>query len=194
MAHVNLTMEIPSKDIADLRNMLDWNGGPASGGHPKAWPVRKMLALIKGVLVGAYRGYIRTTLCTARASGTFTGTAAGVAPDDTITIAGTTLTNKASPASEDEFADAATDALLAASLAAAINAHSVLSKIVFAVVTTAASGIVTVYSKYPGPIGNLITLAESGGYTVSGASMTGGSGDEVDEFQRGYDPATALAG
>lgn len=193
MAHVNLTLEIPGKDIADLRAMLDY-GALAAGRHPSVPLFRKVLALFKGVLVGAYRGYIRTTLCTARASGTFTGTAAGVAPNDTITIAGTTLTNKASPASEDEFADAATNALLAASLAAAINAHSVLSKIVFAVVTTAADGVVTVYSKYPGTIGNLITLAESGGYSVSGANMTGGAGDEMDEFQKGYDPATALAG
>lgn len=193
MAHVNLTLEIPGKGVEDLRAMLDF-GVLASGRRQSMRNLRKTLALFKGVLVGAYRGYIRTTLCTARASATITGTAAGVAPGDLVVIAGTTLTNAASPASEDEFADSATTATLAANLAAAINVHSVLQKIVFAVVTTAASGVVTVYSKYPGPIGNLITLTETGGYSVSAAALAGGSGDEMDDYQKGYDPSTALAG
>lgn len=185
MAYVNVMLNVPNKSIEDLRAMLDF---------PHPTQIRKILGLLRGLINGSYRGFIRSTLCSERASGTFTGTAAAVAPNDTVVIAGTTLTNKASPANQDEFADAATNALLAASLAACINAHTTLSKIVFAVVTNAANGVVTVYSKYPGTIGNLITLAESGGYTVSGAAMTGGVGDEVDDYARGYDPATALAG
>lgn len=185
MAHVNLTFEVPSKSIEDLRAMIDF---------PHPTQIRKIFGLLRGLLNGTFRGYIRTTLCSARASATITGTAAGVAPNDLVVIAGTTLTNKASPANEDEFADSAVTATLAANLAAAINVHSVLSKIVFAVVTTAASGVVTVYSKYPGTIGNLITLTETGGYSVSAAALASGAGDEMDEYQRGYDPATALAG
>lgn len=185
MAHVNITFEVPSKSIEDMRAMMDF---------PHPVQIRKVLNLLRGLINGTFRGYIRTALCSERASGTITGTAAGVAPDDTVVIAGTTLTNKASPSGENEFADAGTNAALAASLAACINAHSVLSKIVFAVVTNAANGVVSVYSKYPGTIGNLITLAEVGGYTVSAAALASGDGDEVDEYQRGYDPATALAG
>lgn len=185
MAYVNVLLNVPNKGIEDLRAMVD---------YPHPTQMRKILALLLGLLNGAYRGFIRTTLCSERSSATITGTAAGVAPGDLVVIAGTTLTNAASPANENEFADSAVTATLAANLAAAINVHSVLSKIVFAVVTTAASGIVTVYSKYPGPIGNLITLTETGGYTVSAAALAGGAGDEVDDYARGYDPATALAG
>ncbi len=184
-AHVTITLEFADKSIATLREIVDKP-------HPRQ--MREIINLLKGAMLGLEPAYARMQLATARASGTFTGTAAGVAPNDTVTIAGVTLTNKASPANENEFADAATTAALAASLAAAINAHSTLSKIVEAIVTSASTGVVTVYSKIPGVVGNSIALAESGGSTVTGAAMTGGASDEMDEQYLGYSPSTALAG
>lgn len=187
MAHVNLTIEIPGKSIEDLRAMLDWP-------HPRQ--LRKILSLIGGVLNGTYRGYVRTQLASARASQTINVDVSDMVADtDTTVIDGTTLTWVAASADENQITIPATDALGAAALAAAINAHSTISKICFAVVTASATGDVTVYAKTPGTAGNGITLAEAGnGITLGAAALAGGAGDEVDEYARGYDPATALAG
>ena len=77
--------------------------------------------------------------------------------DDTVIIGTTTLTAKAIPATEDEFAATVSTNADAAALSAAINAHSTLSKVVVASVVT---GTVTVTSLYPGVLGNHIRLAE----------------------------------
>ena len=106
------------------------------------------------------------------ASGTFT--LVSVPADATAVIGGITLTAKASPANENEFSQAGTDAVDAASLASVINAHSVLSLVVSA---TSASNVVTVTSKVPGLIGNRIAISETGtSITASGALLTGGTG------------------
>lgn len=113
-----------------------------------------------------------------RASATFT--LASVVENEAVTIGKTTLTFKDSPAGENQVqtggADDAADAVV---LAAAINAHSVLSKIVTA---SAAAAVVTVTARVPGVIGNEIIFSETGttitatgsGYLASGA---GGSED-----------------
>lgn len=107
------------------------------------------------------------------ASGTVT--LATVAADDTVTIGAVTLTAKASPANENQFSQAGTDTVDAASLVSKINAHSVLSKVVFA---SSESGVVTITSLVKGLIGNQIALASSDGTTlaVSGAFLAGGTG------------------
>ena len=99
---------------------------------------------------------------------------------DTITIGPVTIATVAAPATEDEISSPATDILYAAELAAAINAHSVLSNLVEAV----SDGIdtVTVTARLPGKIGNEIAVTEAGnGYTLSGAVLAGGTNNAMVE-------------
>jgi len=106
------------------------------------------------------------------ASGTFT--LSSVPVDDTVTIGTVTLTAKASPANENQFSQAGTNTQDAASLAAVINAHSVLS---LSVSATSDGAIVTVTAKAKGTIGNMIPISETGSsITASGAFLTGGTG------------------
>lgn len=110
------------------------------------------------------------------ASGTFT--LSSVPENDTVVIGGVTLTAKASPANENEWSQAGTNAADATALATVINAHSVLSLVVSA---SAASNVVTVTSKVPGLIGNRIAITETGtSITASGALLTGGTGGGSD--------------
>lgn len=93
---------------------------------------------------------------------------------DTVTIGGVTFTGSASPSGEEEFETDGDDTADAAALAAKINAHSTLSKIVSA---TSALGVVTVTCLVKGVVGNFITLAETGTtITVSGPALQGGTG------------------
>lgn len=109
------------------------------------------------------------------ASGTVT--CSSVAVDETLVLAGVTLTAKASPSGEAQFNQAGSDSADASSLADCINAHSTLSKIVSA---SAASDVVTITCKVKGFIGNFITMSETGsGMTVSGPTLSGGTGGAV---------------
>lgn len=106
------------------------------------------------------------------ASGTFT--LASVPADDTVVIGGVTLTAKAAPANESEWSQAGTDTQDAASLAAVINAHSVLG---LSFSATSAVAVVTVRCKTKGTVGNHIPIAETGtSITASGAFLAGGTG------------------
>lgn len=117
-----------------------------------------------------------------------TATCASVAVDDTITIAGVTLTAKASPANENQFSQAGTDTADAASLASKISAHSVLGNLMSA---TSSSEIVTITMKQKGVIGNYITLTSSNGtrLAVTGSgyftSGTGGATDTANIYTLG---------
>lgn len=110
------------------------------------------------------------------AAASATITCASVAADDTVTIGKTTLTAKASPASEDEFDQSGSDTADGADLAAVINAHSVLSLLVSA---EASAGVVTVTSHAKGSVGNHIVLSSSNGtrLAVTGSGyLAGGTG------------------
>ena len=112
------------------------------------------------------------------ASGTFTLTSA--IATDAITIGKTTLTASSTPANENQWEiDGASDTLDAASLAACINAHSVLSTIV---VATSAANVVTVTAHQKGILGNYInissadaTIVASATYLASGAGGASGA-------------------
>lgn len=109
-----------------------------------------------------------------------TATCASVSVNDTITIGVTTLTAKASPASESEFSQAGTDTADALSLATIINAHSVLSLLVSA---SSALGVVTITSLTKSDDENLIVLTSSNGtrLAVSGSGyLTSGAGGAND--------------
>lgn len=165
MASLNISIKLPSADAgeyaaADQRNRC----------------LGKAASLLRGIAGGQLAGTVsvsRSSSDSAYASGTVT--LATVAVDDTVTIGKTTLTAKASPSTEDQFSQAGTNAQDAASLAAKINAHSVLSKLVSA---TSAGAVVTIKPHQRGSIGNYIALASSDGVTlaVSGAYLAGGTG------------------
>lgn len=117
-----------------------------------------------------------------------TATCVSVAADDTITIAGVTLTAKASPSGENQFSQAGSDTADAASLASKISAHSVLSTLMSA---TSALGVVTITLKQKGVLGNYITLTSSNGtrLAVTGSgyftSGTGGATDAANTYTLG---------
>lgn len=183
MPHVTVTMELPSRQIASLRTQLDRTD--------KNVAVRGLMNVMRGMLSPEYanRGYLRACIASDCATATVTcAYASAVDNTDTVTIGGTALTARTSATLTSEFTIGASNSAMATNLAAAINANATLQKIVRA---TASGAVVTITSVYPGPIGNLITLAESGnGMTISGAALASGASDEVDGYAFGYTPTT----
>lgn len=116
---------------------------------------------------------------TARATGTFTFSAAATA-NDTVLINGVTFTAVASGATGNQWNVGASATATATNLAAAINA-SVTALVSGYVTATSALGVVTVKSVFYGTAGNMVTIAkgvDAGSViTVSGARLTGGAVD-----------------
>lgn len=185
--HVTGTLYLPDDLIATVRTRV--------ARVPKGDAVRAFCNEFLSV-ISARRGKARFQIASAQASQTITCTfASAVSATDLIVLGGTTLTAKTTPLSQADFFIGTTDATMAASLAAAINAHTTLSKYVFAVVTTAASGIVTVYSITPGLVGNFITLTKTGnGLAVGGATLLGGLSDAIKAYGFGWNSEAHLAG
>lgn len=97
---------------------------------------------------------------------------AAVVDGSSVTVAGVMLTARAAPVGPVEFALGATDADLAAALAAAANAQASLADIVRAEQT---GGTVTLRAVLAGAAGNAITVATSGpGFTAAAPTLTGG--------------------
>lgn len=119
---------------------------------------------------GANIGVLTFNIGAVAASGTIT--LSSFVADDTVAVAGVTLTGKASPSTDVQFAIGADDTATAANLAACINAKSTLSPFLLA---TSALGVVTVTSKIPGLIGNKVTLAISAHGSVSAANLANGA-------------------
>lgn len=112
-----------------------------------------------------------------------TATLVSVVATNSITIGGTTLTASAAPATESDVLVGGSDTATAANVAAAINVHSVLSKIV---VATSALGVVTISCVVPGPIGNQVPVTKSGAtITLSSAALAGGAGGVAGAPERG---------
>lgn len=183
MPHVTLTIELPDLAIATLRTRLNQaDAGPS---------LRQMAALLNGVTgaVDQHRSYVRTIIASACASATVTCTqASAVDNTDTCTIGGTVLSVKAEPSGTAEFAKGSTNAEFAENLMDCINGNATLAKLVRA---TRASNVVTITALVPGPVGNLITLAEAGnGMVISGATLASGASDAPTGYERGYTPST----
>lgn len=180
-AKLTLVIDAASEDAARFRQLFDRQTS-------KRMVLENIQTHLQGLKAGVRRARVFVNVASAFASQTVTASAAAGVPGDTIVVAGTTLTNAAAPANENEFADAATDALLAASVAAAINAHSTLQKIVRA---SSSGATITIMCVFPGAIGNLVTLTETGnGFTLGGATLASGAADETDELRFGYAPTT----
>lgn len=94
---------------------------------------------------------------------------------DAVTIGAVTFTATSTPTTELHWEiDGASDTLDAASLAAAINAHSTISQIVTA---TSVTNVVTVTAKQRGVVGNAINISSADAtITASAANLTGGTG------------------
>ena len=136
----------------------------------------RLINLLSGLNVGANLGdvYVQgSTSDPVAASGTFTLVSA--IATDLVVIGTETLTASSTPANENQWEiDGASNTLDAASLAACINAHSVLSK---QVVATSALGVVTVTALQKGVVGNMIPISSPDTtITESGAFLTGGTG------------------
>lgn len=137
----------------------------------------RLVNLFSGFASGALKGTVDVQYDTANdpvaASGTLTVTSA--IATDAVTIGAVTLTASSTPANENQWEiDGASDTLDAASLAAAINAHSVLSKVVSA---TSATNVVTITALQKGLVGNQIPLSSADGTIVASAAfLAGGTG------------------
>ncbi len=185
--HYTVTVEYGYDTIAGLRNRLTQNSGSIKS---KVKVLRGVAKDLQAILLGVIRAFVRTQAASACASQTVDASfAAAVAATDTLTIAGTALSAQASVANESQFLIGATDALYVANVVACINAHSVLSKIVRAAAVD--SNTFRITCLLPGPIGNLVTLAEAGnGFTLGGAVLASGASDAMYGYSLGYTPST----
>lgn len=138
--------------------------------------LNRLINLLSGVNIGAIQATVDVQSASAdpvAASGTLTLVSA--IATDAVTIGKTTLTASSTPANENQWEiDGADDAADAASLAAAINAHSVLSTIVSA---TSASNVVTIRALQKGVVGNHIALSSADAtITASATYLANGAG------------------
>jgi hypothetical protein len=186
--YLNTTVYLPDDLLATVRARVRRK--------PQGDALRALANEILAVSGPQKRGMIRSIIASAVASQLVTcDQSEAVNGTDKLTIAGTDLSVVASPATESQVSKGTSDAEFAANVVAKINAHSTISKLVWAAVTTSASGIFTIYAIVPGPIGNLITLAETGdGFTLGASALAGGASDAVDAYQLGYNTPAHVAG
>jgi phage tail sheath gpL-like len=142
--------------------------------------IKRALNVLNGIQAGKLPGKIELSASTSNpvaASGTITLVSA--VATNSVTIGKTVFTFTSTPSTSTDTAqdvevDGGDDSTDAAALAAAINANSASSAIVYA---TSALGVVTVTCRVPGILGNQIALAKSGApITVSGTYLSGGTG------------------
>lgn len=143
--------------------------------------IKKLNDYLRSANAGVRRIKLEIEQETVAASQTLTcDQASAVATTDTLTVGGITCASVASGPEVDsgEWLLGADDGEMADNLAAAINGHTTLGKIV----TAESDGVdtVTITAKVAGTLGNLVTLAEAGsGITLTGTALTGGDGGEA---------------
>jgi hypothetical protein len=151
----------------------------------KAQFARAVQNYLNGLAGGVKRARVRASVSDAFASQTVTcDQSAAVDGTDELKIGSVTLAVEAAPANEDQFEKGADDAEFADNLAAAINAHSVLSQVVRA----ESDGVdeVTVTCLVPGLMGNQIALTETGsGFALGGAALAGGTAENFETYDFG---------
>ena len=145
--------------------------GSATAPHESVLAITKLLESAAGgnehVSVDAYSSTAAPVAATA------TATLASVLDGDTIVIGGTTLTAKTSPVGQAQYLRGVSNNADAAALAACINAHTTLSPVVSA---KAVTNVVTITAQEKGTLSNFVTLTSAATITLSGATMTGGTG------------------
>jgi phage tail sheath gpL-like len=109
-----------------------------------------------------------------RAAQTATLTYASISNNDTVVIAGTTLTCvTGTPSGYTQFKKQTDATVTAANMVAAITGNTTLNKFVSA---TSTAGVVTITCRVPGTIGNTLTLVGSTGIVAGGAVFASGAG------------------
>lgn len=136
--------------------------------------------LAAGTISGSFVAQ-KATVAAVRAVGKITLIYADLAGNDTVTIAGITITCvTGTPSGFTQFKKEVDVTKTAANLAAAINGLATLNIYVSA---TSALGVVTVTAHQSGVVGNSISLAEASatptGIVVDAATLTGGAGGIV---------------
>jgi phage tail sheath gpL-like len=137
----------------------------------------KAIALLHGLQSGILSGAVTMAVSASdpvAASGTVT--CASVADADTVTVGKIVLTAKTSPSGAAQWARGVSNTADAAALAACINAHTTLNKLVSA---TSSGAVVTITTNAKGTIGNQVGLSSSSGTTlaVTGSGyLTSGTG------------------
>lgn len=147
-------------------------------------PIYSVVSVIAGVLALAGAGVAQGS-----ASGTITFSSTGPVTTETVTIGTRVYTLKSAlstgPAVANEVLISATPSVMAANLAAAINAgagagtlYSTGTLVHADVAASPSAGVVTIVARDPGDEGNSIALTETGTNTAaSAATLTGGSDD-----------------
>lgn len=143
----------------------------ASGGKRQ---LQMLYKYIGGLIAGSKNGYIdvqSSTSAPVAAAGRIV--LASFAAASTVTIGGVTFTGSSTPSGEEQFEIDGNDAADAAALVAKINAHSTLSKVVSAVVTTGST--IDLTCKLKGVIGNFIVMSQTGDQATL-TQFAGGTG------------------
>lgn len=184
MAFITLILETDEStdskfSAAELTNRLD----QSTRGKQQA--LRAIRNHLNGVAGGQHRGILRCVVGTVAASQTVTcDQSAATAGNTKLVIDTVTMTVLAAATASTTITLGASDTAFATNTASAINASTVLAKIVSA---SSSGAVVTITSRYPGPVGNAIGLAESAaGYTLGAATLTGGSSASIDAFDFGH--------
>lgn len=140
----------------------------------------ELASLFKALACGAFNGSVavqKASVAAVAASGTYTITYAKLDANDTVTVAGITLTCVTGTPNTVQFKKETDATVTAANLAAKINA---LATVNIYVTATSALGVVTVTANQAGVVGNLITTAKNSadadGIAVSAAALAGGAG------------------
>lgn len=109
-----------------------------------------------GVIGGSYSADCHFKVGCVHATGTITIASTGPTNNETMTVAGQTFTAKTSGATGQQFNINASPTIVAANIAAAINAAPSMAGVVTA---TSALGVVTLSAAVPGAIGNGLVAA-----------------------------------
>jgi hypothetical protein len=126
----------------------------------------------KGVGTTVYASY--STSAPVRATNTLTLTYASIANNDTVVIAGTTLTCvTGTPTPGTQFKKLTDATVTAANLVVCVNANTTLNKLM---VATSVAGVVTLTLIAFGAIGNQTPLVGSTGMVVGAAVFASGAG------------------
>lgn len=109
----------------------------------------------------------------ARATQTLTLTYGSISNNDTLVIAGVTLTCVTGTPAGPQFKKQTDATVTAANLVALINSLATVSIYFYA---TSALGVVTITAQAPGKVGNFLTAVGSTGIVVGAATLSGGTG------------------
>jgi hypothetical protein len=180
-AKYTLVIDYATDTATDVANRLD-----RASKHDV---LRRVESEVHAIMGGAKNARVFGCVASAFASQTVTcSQSAAVDATDVLTVGGVALAVVASPSTTAQFAKGASDTEFAANAALCINTNATTSKLVKA---SSSAGTLTIMAKVPGPVGNFITVAETGnGFTLGGSTLAGGASDEVDEYTFGYLPTT----